>query len=113
MAVIIGVGGSGKTTIARQFLQTVKSDISWEINSETDHGAFASFVELAEAIAKTKEQKNDIEVIKSITNNYEKRRRLVNFVASILRDCKSWCLLFDNVEDFSTILDLLRRLSFC
>jgi DNA-binding CsgD family transcriptional regulator/tetratricopeptide (TPR) repeat protein len=107
IAIIIGVGGSGKTTIARKFLQVSQADISWEINAETGQSIFSSFIELAEAISKTKDQKNELEIIKSITNNDEKRRLLIKFVASLLRKYKKWILLFDNAEDFSTISSYL------
>ena len=103
VAIIVGVGGSGKTTVARKFLQKTQANILWEINAETDHSIFSSFLELATNLAVTKIQQEELSAIKSISNNSKKQRRLVDFTASSLCKCKKWCLLFDNVEEFSTI----------
>ena len=103
--IISGMGGSGKTTLARLFLQTASIDLAWEINADSEDTLFLSFLELAEALTSTDKQSNELSVIKSISNIQEKRRQLLRFIARNIQKHNKWVLLFDNVGNISHIAD--------
>lgn len=101
-AVIVGVGGSGKTTISREFLKESDADITWEINAESLSSIEKSFFKFATVLAKKQNLGAEFDAIKNTNDIEERHERLLMFITSILKT-KDWCLLFDNVEDFSTI----------
>lgn len=102
VAVIVGVGGAGKTTISRQFLKASDVDIAWEFNAESLSSIEKSFLKFATVLAEKYNLGEEFNAIKNINDMEEKQQCLLMFVTSILKN-KNWCLLFDNVEDFSTI----------
>lgn len=106
-AILAGLGGAGKTTIAKLYLKLQNSKIAWEINSETQDSALKSFIDLSNTLAKTEEQRKDLSYVKAIQNYEEKQTQLIRFVFSMLKETKNWSLLFDNVEDWNTIKDFL------
>lgn len=97
---IIGTGGSGKTTLARQYARSHNASIVWEVNAETRESLVNSFKNLAYALAKTKEQKEELTFIQQIQNLEEKEQQLLTFVKSYLKKLR-WVLIYDNVENFS------------
>lgn len=101
--VLTGVGGAGKTTLAKQYISKESFKIKWEINSETDQTISNSFFELAENIASTKERKEELLSAKSVPEISERRKRIFSFIVAILKKTDNWCLLFDNVDDIETI----------
>ena len=64
--VIVGAGGAGKTTLARQILSSMNSRIRFEVNAETEDCLYNSFLDLAEYIASTNEAKQELDVIKNL-----------------------------------------------
>ena len=52
---LVGIGGAGKTTLARQYAFAQKGPVLWEINAETKENLQASFESLAQALAKSDE----------------------------------------------------------
>jgi tetratricopeptide (TPR) repeat protein len=103
MAVIVGGGGAGKTTLAREILRSFKSSIVWEINAETDDSIYNSFFDLANHLAVTIESKKELEIIKNLTDTEEKRKRLIKLTSALLRESGNWCLLFDNVNEMRNV----------
>jgi DNA-binding CsgD family transcriptional regulator len=103
-AVIIGAGGAGKTSLAREVLQSLKCTVKWEINAETVVGIYNSFFDLASHLTTTEKSQKELENIKDSTNDNEKRKRLIKLTSSLLNESGDWCLLFDNVSE-------MRRLS--
>lgn len=101
--VLVGIGGAGKTTLARQYLRSQKFPVVWEINAETQESLIGSFESLAYALSKTSEEKGDLDAIQQLNDVRERTKRILFFVKKKLKEQKEWSLLFDNVESFSDI----------
>lgn len=104
---VVGIGGAGKTVLARQFGKTYPSTIVWELNAERKESLINSFLDLAHALAKTNNQKQELAFINAIQDSEEKERELLSIIKSWLREKQNWLLIYDNVEDIGTIKDYL------
>jgi tetratricopeptide (TPR) repeat protein/DNA-binding CsgD family transcriptional regulator len=100
---LVGIGGSGKTTLSRKYARSVKSPIIWEINAETHQSLIESFDKLAQALSIADEDKRLLNEIKSSRNQEENEGRTIEFIRNKLKETKNWLLIFDNVEKFSDI----------
>lgn len=100
---IVGMGGVGKTTLARYYARSHKHQLIWELNAETKASLMHSFNDLAYAIAFNKEQKEELEFIQKIKNLEQKEKQLIIFVKSLLSQYQDWLLIYDNVENFAQI----------
>lgn len=100
---LIGPGGSGKTTLARQYARLQKSPIVWEINAETPETLVASFEAFAMALTQTAEEKKEVKGIQEIKSPTEKADQIVQWVQKHLSVSTSWFLVYDNVIDFKKI----------
>ncbi|MBR1735108.1 MAG: hypothetical protein IJ730_06685 [Alphaproteobacteria bacterium] len=105
--VIVAARGSGKTVLARHYLQIIDCKIKAEINAESIENILNSFKELSLALADTKELRKDLAYIKAIRDKNLQIKQAVHFVFSQLEKKGNWCLLFDNVDDFNTIHDFI------
>jgi len=105
IAVLIGVGGSGKTTIARDYASKQKSSIIWEINAETKKSLSLSLEELAYALCDTNSDKQELRSILDIKDFVNKDRQLLLFTQKQLRLKPNWFIIYDNVESFSDIVE--------
>ena len=99
---IVGEGGAGKTFIGRKILSRYNADILWEINAETIDSAYNSFLDLADRIVTNSADISELERINHLQDFNQKRKKLMNFIAKLLRKSK-WCLLFDNVDAIEDI----------
>lgn len=105
---LIGAGGIGKTTAARQYMATLRSLLKWEIDAETEHKMMHSLYEVAEELANTEDLKKELALI--TINAKSKKSKLFKFVVLQLKRFDDWGLLFDNVEDFANLKHFTRLL---
>ena len=98
IAGVSGIGGAGKTTLARYYAKCFPSSLIWEINAETENSIRNSFKGLAYALANTKEQKEEILFIEQNKSIEEREKSILRFVANILKKHSNWLLIYDNVE---------------
>lgn len=100
---LVGVGGAGKTTVARQYACKRKINYLWEINAETKESLKASFENIAKKLANTEEYQKTLREIQAIKDPAEKEEAIIHFVKSCLKGKKEWLLIYDNVETFTDI----------
>ncbi len=100
---VVGMGGIGKTTIARKFGRLQESPVVWEINAETKNSLLNSFKSLAYRLTRTADQKNDLIFIQEIKDPDEKEKQLFYFIKNRLKENPNWVLIYDNVSTFSEI----------
>lgn len=109
--VILGMGGIGKTTLARvwgrMYGQSHPTANTFEINAETSTTLINSFRELATALAQTPQQKEELNSIDQIKQSEEKEKQRLSFVKIQLKKSPNWLLVYDNVETLENILDYL------
>lgn len=96
---LVGIGGAGKTTLARQYAHEQKANVIWELNAETSGSLHASFVKLAHALSKTENDRKLLRGLLEIKNATEKKEQLISFVKGYLKLLSPWFLVFDNVEN--------------
>lgn len=100
---LIGIGGSGKTTLARQYAQSQKLPVVWEINAETKESLMKSFEDLAWKLSKTEEDQKALKEIQKIKNLVKREEKTISFVKDRLRLYTNWFLIYDNVENLIDI----------
>jgi len=100
---LIGPGGAGKTTLARQYTHQVHADVIWEVNAETHESLRDSFETLAQALAQTEEDQKILKSVLEISNLTEREEKVISFVKIGLKAHSSWALVFDNMEKFADI----------
>lgn len=102
---LVGIAGSGKTTIARQYARMQEASIIWEINAETKEAFMGSFETLAQVLAKTDEDQRVLRGIQEIKDAEKREKKIHQFVKSFLKSHKNWILIYDNVENFANLQD--------
>ncbi|MCI5054966.1 MAG: tetratricopeptide repeat protein, partial [Flavobacteriales bacterium] len=100
---LVGIGGAGKTTLARQYARQQNADVVWELDADSREDLNDSFKELAEALSKTEEEKEKLKSFRDITNTEEREKKIVSFVRNKLKHVPSWILIYDNVAKFEAI----------
>lgn len=104
--VLVGVGGSGKTILARNYAKNQRDAIVWEFNAETPEILLASFEEFAESLSLTDSDLRTLEHIQQIHGFYDKAKRLRHFITKHIKRHPNWLLIYNNVESFTSIQNL-------
>jgi len=99
---LVGMGGAGKTTLARQFARETSS-LVWEVNAENYDSLTESFEKLAYDLARTDLDKKLLAGIQNIKESGKKEQQILFFVKEKLKSGDNWLLIFDNVVKFSDI----------
>ncbi|OJW47903.1 MAG: hypothetical protein BGO67_03160 [Alphaproteobacteria bacterium 41-28] len=100
---LVGPGGAGKTTLARQYAHMQKASSIWEINAETHESLNTSFEKLAHALSKREVDQKVLRSIQAIKDTLEKEDKIIQFVNEHLKSTRNWILIYDNVETFTDI----------
>jgi len=100
---LVGIGGAGKTTVARHYAHQQNADVIWEMNAETKESLMSSFESLAYALAKTENEKKILRELQEIKDFKESIEKILSFTKERLKTSPNWFLVYDNVEKFSDI----------
>jgi len=100
---LVGIGGAGKTTLARYYARQQKANVVWEFDAESEEELNNSFEKLADALSKSPEEKEKLKELRDIKDAKERERKITLFVRDKLQKLSDWILIYDNVEKFTDI----------
>ncbi|CAO5681399.1 MAG: hypothetical protein HEEMFOPI_01494 [Holosporales bacterium] len=99
---LVGLSGSGKTSLAQQYAIQEKASIVFLLHAENKNALIQSFLDFACELSHTKELRQELEYIKSIKDREYFVNQLIRYVKNRLRN-KKWCLIYDNVDSIDDI----------
>lgn len=100
---LVGIGGSGKTTLARYYARQQEASVVAEVDAETKEGLSESFESLAKILSITEEDKKNLRKIQDIGFVKERDKQILLFVKEKLKKTPNWLLIYDNVKNFKDI----------
>lgn len=100
--IMSGIGGAGKTTLARLVAHQHKGVI-WEFNASTEESLKASFKDLAYTFIDSKEDRVQLNFINTLGSAKEQDKQIYSFVRNKLRQNPNWLLIFDDVKSSDII----------
>lgn len=95
---LVGIAGTGKTTLARQYARRQKAALIWEINAETKETLVASFKKLAHALSITEEDQKTLRDLQEIKDLRIRGGKTLQFIKDHLKVHKEWILIYDNTK---------------
>jgi DNA-binding CsgD family transcriptional regulator len=105
---LIGVGGTGKTTIARDYGNNYKdASVIWELNAQTKYTLADSMRDLAYSLANKADLKEELTSIMKIETQQIYLKQLVQFIKTQLKTKSNWLLIYDNMVSFSEVIHFL------
>ena len=107
--ILVGIGGSGKTILARQYAYRQNASIVWEINAKTAKTTLASFENLAYALCTNELEKKDFYKIQKQEDSSTKKKMLHAFLQNKVSKYSDWILIYDNVKNLRDIKNYLPR----
>jgi len=109
IAMLIGPGGAGKTTMACSYAHDQTPPFIYKINGESRTDVITSFREIGFALSKTKIDLEEFDTILKILDTEDRRKKIIDFVRKKLRSIKNWCLIYDNLNNFDLVADYFPR----
>lgn len=105
--ILQGIGGSGKTTLAREYARKNNKIFSLAIQAETLQSVLNSFRQAAYILATTPAHKTELDWIQKIPNLSDRNNKFFQFVRKRLKDQGEWIIIFDNVESLVGIREFI------
>lgn len=105
--VLAGVGGAGKSTIAKQFAREHDAEIIWEINASSEDSLLGSYEELMQEICINEDCQQEFLSIQSQKETGKKLKRYMSSIARHFAVAKNWLLIFDNFETDSALAEYI------
>ncbi len=105
--VLTGIGGAGKTTLARQYARHQNATVIWEINAETRDGMVRSFEDLADGLCQSKTEKDTFREILETKDVEKREQKMLFLITELLRRHSNWVLIFDNIEKLNDVRPFL------
>lgn len=103
--VLTGIGGAGKTTLAKMYALLLKSKFNYVVNCESKNNIQNSFREIGFVLSKTKEEIEEFSQILNIIQEKERELKVTEYIQNKLQYVSSWVLIFDNVNNFNDFSD--------
>ncbi|MDF3033667.1 MAG: hypothetical protein K0R76_621 [Alphaproteobacteria bacterium] len=101
---LVGIGGAGKTTLARQYAHSQKqAAIVWELNAGSPQSLKDSFEKMAYALSEDKGDDELLAGFKKIAHSAEREDKILQFVKKHLRQHPGWVLIFDQSDYLADI----------
>lgn len=102
IAVLLGVGGAGKTTLARQYARSQKSSLIWEINAENSATIISSLHKLLYSLCDDEEDKRELVALQK-ENEADRQDKLLVLLTKKIKKYPNWLIIYDNLTCFHDI----------
>ncbi len=104
---LVGIGGSGKTTLARSYAVQYDQGLAWEIAANTRENILLSFEKLVLAMLHQDKDINGLDTLQKAQGTPQYETILLLSVKEKLSQRPNWLLIFDNVCSFKDLQSYL------